>query len=96
MIVPVFRSVLHHIVVDIGNGEFRFDFVDSHGFQFEVCHGSGCILREGLVDSDCNGFSGHFTAGNDVIPENLLDGGILCHFLSPWRLKFFEKKTGLS
>ena len=96
VVVAVFGTVLHHVVIDVGDREFGGDFFDAHGFEFEVRHGSGRILRKGLVDADCDGFAGDFRAGNDVIVEDLLNQSVFSHIRDSLSLKeeSVEEKSG--
>ena len=79
VVVPVFRTVLHHIVVNVGNGKFGGDFFHAHRFQFQICHSAGGVLRQSLVDLDRHGSAGNCFTGNHMFCEDLLNNGILCH-----------------
>ena len=72
MIIRVFKAGLKHIVVNIGYGQFRLDVVEAQGFKLEVGHSSRRILRQGLVDFDCNFLSGNHFTGNEMILDDLL------------------------
>ena len=52
MIVHIFKIGLQRIVVDVGNGEFRFDAGNADRFELEIGYRSRCILRQRLIDTD--------------------------------------------
>ena len=81
MIVPVFRSVLHHVVIDVGDRKLRGDLFHPHRLQFQISHGSGCILGKRLIDPDGDGCSRALFSGDNVTVENFLNQRVLCHIL---------------
>ncbi len=53
VVVGVFEADLHGIVVDIADGEVVLYVVDSHRLELQIRHRAGGVLRQGLVDLDC-------------------------------------------
>ena len=51
VIVGVLKAGLEGVVVDIGHGSLCFDPVNAHGLKFQIGHGAGGILRQGLVNA---------------------------------------------
>ena len=49
VVVKIFRSALQHIVVDVGHGPLGADAGRIHCLQFQIGHGPGRVLRQGLV-----------------------------------------------
>ena len=59
-------------MVNIGDREFGLDPGDAHGLKFQICHGTGGILSQGLVDPQGNfAANGHIT-GYQMIFDNFL------------------------
>ena len=54
VIVRVFKTGLQRIVIDIGDAQLSFDTRHTHGFEFQVSHGAGGVLRQGLIDSQAD------------------------------------------
>ena len=52
MVIGVFESDLHSVVVHVRNGKIVLDVVDAHRFKLEICHRTSCILSKRLVDAD--------------------------------------------
>ena len=50
VIVGVLESGLERVVVDVRDAALRLDLSDPHRLEFDVGHGSGGVLRQGLVD----------------------------------------------
>ena len=51
VIVGVFKAGLEGVVVDIGHGSLCFDPVNAHGLKFQIGHGAGGVLCQGLVNA---------------------------------------------
>ena len=59
-------------MVDIGNALLRFDPRNAHCFKFQIGHGAGRILGEGLVDLQADlAADRHFAAHNMVFNDLL-------------------------
>ena len=52
MIVHIFKIGLQRVVIDVRNGELRFDAGDADRFELEISHRSRRILRQCLIDAD--------------------------------------------
>ena len=62
VVVGVLKAGLQGVVVDVRHGAFGFDPIDPHSLEFQVRHGTGCVLRKGLVNFQPNFLSGdHLT-----------------------------------
>jgi hypothetical protein len=72
MVVRILKSRLEHIVIDVGDRELCLYTVKSKGFKLKVGHGSGGILCQGLIDTDCDFLSGNHFSGNQVIFKDFL------------------------
>ena len=79
VVVAVLRSVLHHIVVDVGDREFGLDFRNSHRLKFEVGHRAGRVLRQRLVDPDRDGLAGFAAPLHKMRFNDLLYNGASGH-----------------
>ena len=79
VVVAVLRPVLHHIVVDVGDGKLGFHRRNLHRLKFEVRHRAGGVLGQGLVDSDRDRLAGFAAAGNIVGFDDLLYNGAFGH-----------------
>ena len=53
MVVGVFEADLHRIVVHVADGQVVLDALKSHRLELQIGHGAGGVLRERLVDADC-------------------------------------------
>ncbi len=51
VVVRVFEAALQGVVIDVCNRALRFNAVYAHCLKLQICHGSRCVLREGLVDT---------------------------------------------
>ena len=51
MVVGIFKTGLQGVVVDIGHGSLCFDPVNAHGLKFQIGHGAGGVLCQGLVNA---------------------------------------------
>ena len=51
VIVGVFKAGLEGVVVDIGHRPLCFDPVNAHGLKFQIGHGAGGVLCQGLVNA---------------------------------------------
>ena len=65
VVIKVFRATLQHVVVDVSHRTFGFNTVDAHCFQFEVRHGTGGVLGQGLINTNTDFIAClHFTVGD--------------------------------
>ncbi|MPN26444.1 hypothetical protein SDC9_173869 [bioreactor metagenome] len=81
VVVAVLRPVLHHVVVDVRDGELGFDRRHPHRLQFEVRHGSGGVLRQRLVDPDRDRLADLAAAFDIMGFDDLLNDGPSGHNL---------------
>ena len=51
VVVRILETGLQRVVIDIGHGPLRPNLIHAHGFEFQICHGSGGILGQRLIDS---------------------------------------------
>ena len=61
VVVGVFKARLQGVVVDVGDRFFGLDPGDADGLEFQIGHGPGGVLGEGLVD-----FQADLAAGRHV------------------------------
>ena len=54
VIVHIFKIGLQRVMIDVRNGEFRFDARNADRFELEISHRSRRILRQRLIDADCD------------------------------------------
>lgn len=73
VVVSVFKACLERIVVDICDAFFRLDPWNTHGLKLKICHGSGRVLREGLVD-----FQADIAADGHIAAEQVFFDYLLC------------------
>ena len=52
VVVCIFKTTLQSVVVNIGNAAFCPYSWNAHCFKFQICHCTGSILCQGLVDTD--------------------------------------------
>ena len=50
VVVGIFKAGLQGVVVDVSDAALGFDPRHAHRFKFQVGHGAGSVLGEGLVD----------------------------------------------
>ena len=61
VVVGVFKAGLQGVVVDVSDAALGFDPRHAHRFKFQIGHGAGGVLSEGLVDLDTDFLSlNHF------------------------------------
>ena len=84
VVVGIFKTGLQGVVVNISDRALGFYSRDSHGLKFKVCHGSGCVLCEGLVDFKTYiAADGHFAA--DKVSRYDFFGNIFSHAVQSFR-----------
>ena len=54
MVISVFKAALERVMVYVSNTQLCLDSGDTHGFKFQIGHGAGGILRQSLIDAQCN------------------------------------------
>ena len=75
VVIGVFKAGLQGIVVDISNAPLCFDTRNAHCLKFEIGHGTGRILCEGLIDfqadlaADCH-LAAHNMVFNDLLRQS--------------------------
>ena len=62
-------------MVDVGDRKLGFDAGNIHGLEFEVGHGPGRILSQGLVDPDRDGLAGFAAAFHKMRFDDFLNNG---------------------
>jgi hypothetical protein len=72
MVVGIFKAGLKRIVIDVCDRELCLYFINVHGFQLQVYHGPGGILRESLIDFDCDFISRSKYAIDEMILQDLI------------------------
>ena len=72
VIVRVFETDLHGVVVDVADGKLRPNAGAAHGLELEVGHRPGGVLRQGLVDPDGDFLSGLEAAEGQMGFQDLL------------------------
>ena len=77
VVVGVHEAALQCVVIHIGDGEFGFHLGDAHGLEFQIGHGAGGILGQGLVD-----FQGDFAAGGHFARNQVGADDLLCNCLT--------------
>ena len=77
VIVGVFKAGLEGVVVDIGHGALCSDPVNAHGLKFQIGHGAGGVLGQGLVDAQR-----HLAAGGHVSGHQMGCNDFLCNCLT--------------
>ena len=73
VVVGVFKAGLQGVVVDVGHAALGPDAVDAHGLKFQISHGAGCILGQGLVNAQ-----GNFAARRHVPLHQVRADDFLC------------------
>ena len=61
VVVCIFKATLQGVVVYIGNTQFSLNLGNTHGFKFQICHCTGGILCQCLVDPQS-----YLTAGSHI------------------------------
>ena len=84
VVVGIFKAALEGVVVDIGHGKFGAHARNVHGFQGEVGHGAGGVLRERLVDAQADLRAGGHLAADEMGLDDLLRDGIAHVTSPPW------------
>ena len=77
VVVGVFKAGLQGVVVDIGHGPLGFHPVDAHGFKFQIGHGAGGILGQGLVNAQ-----GHLSPRLHAAADQMGGDQLFCQCLS--------------
>ena len=77
VIVGVLKAGLEGVVVDIGHGSLCFDPVNAHGLKFQIGHGAGGILRQGLVNAQ-----GHLSPRLHAAADQMGGDQLFCQCLS--------------
>ena len=77
VVVGVFKAGLQGIVVNIGDRPFCFHPVNAHGFKFQIGHGAGGVLGQGLVNAQS-----HFRAGFHTAADQMGGNQLFCQCLS--------------
>ena len=63
-------------MVDVSDGQFRLDAGNPHGLILEICHRTGGVLRQGLVNAQTDFAAGgcraiHKMGVNDLLSNRL-------------------------
>ena len=62
VVICIFKAVLEGVVVDVCHAAFCTYTRNAHCLKFQICHCTGCVLCQGLVDPDSDfGTLYHFT-----------------------------------
>ena len=77
VIVAVFKAALEGVVIDVGNAHFRLHSGNAHGLEFQIGHGAGGVLGQGLVDAQR-----HLAAGGHVPGYQMGRDDFLCNCLT--------------
>ena len=72
VVVGVFKAGLQGVVVNIGDREFGPDLPDPHGFKLQVGHGTGSVLRQGLIDAEPDFTAGRHIPADQVAADDFL------------------------
>ena len=67
VVVGVLEAALEGVVVDVGHGQLGAHPLDAHGLEFEVGHGAGGVLGQGLVDAQGDLAAGGHVPGDEVV-----------------------------
>jgi hypothetical protein len=73
VVVGVLEAELHHVVVDVVDGDVGGRFRGAHRLVFHHRHRAGDVLRQGLVDADADGRTGCEFAVLEVGIKDLVD-----------------------
>ena len=79
-------------MINIGDAALGFYPVDSHRLKFQICHGTGCILRQSLIDPnpDLSPFF-QFTVDNMLFEDFF--SNCITHSKNPFLLRIFIFKN---
>ena len=91
VVIGVFKAALQGVMVDIGNAPLRFHAVDAHGFKFQIRHGSGGVLSQGLIDAETDLLPGDHFPGNEMRRDDFLSQ-CFRHLFSPPFPKYFRRR----
>ena len=78
VVVRIFKAALQGVVVHIGHAQLSFYLGNPHGFKFQIGHGAGGILGQGLVNPQGNLLTGFHNAVYQVGLDDFLCNGH-CH-----------------
>jgi hypothetical protein len=78
VVVGVFKAGLEGVVINIGHRSLGFDPVNAHGLKFQIGHGAGGILGQGLVDAQSH-LSSRLHAATDQMGSDQLFCQCLSH-----------------
>ena len=81
VVITVFKTALQGIMVHVGNTQFCLNPGNSHGLEFQIRHGTGGILCQGLINSQGNLAACGHGPGNQMTFNDLLRN-CLSHFTS--------------
>ena len=77
VVIAVLKAALEGVVIDVGDAHFRFHSGNTHGLEFQIGHGAGGVLRQGLVDAQR-----HLAAGGHVPGDQMGRNDFLCDCLT--------------
>ena len=77
MVIGIFKAALEGIVVYIGNGKLGLDPRNAHSLKFQIGHGAGGILSQGLINPQS-----HLAAGGHVSGNQMCSNDFLCNRLT--------------
>ena len=77
VVVAVLKAALEGVVIDVGDAHFRFHSGNTHGLEFQIGHGAGGVLRQGLVDAQRD-----LAAGGHVPGDQMGRNDFLCDCLT--------------
>ena len=72
VVIRIFKAALQCVVIYIGNAQFSFYLGNTHCFKFQIGHGAGGILGQGLVNFQSDLTARLHSAGNQMRCNNLL------------------------
>ena len=87
------KTDVNYFIKAMYAGEFGLYLGDAHGFKFQIGHGAGGILGQGLVDFQGNlAAGGHFSAEqmlcNDLLRNRLTHCPSFLSSCEPWHLRY--------
>ena len=77
VIVAVLKAALEGVVVDVGDAHFRLHSGNAHGLEFQIGHGAGGVLGQGLVDAQ-----GHLSPRLHAAADQMSGDQLFCQCLS--------------
>ena len=83
VVVRILKTGLQGVVVDVCHAPFGFHAFHAHGFEFEICHCAGCVLRQRLVDPQSDFRAPPHLSRNQMCPDDLFRYG-LSHVSPPY------------